>query len=48
VISLWILLIAIGPFLVATPGLIATAVQAPEFFTGRRPRHTPRTSWLPA
>ncbi len=35
-----ILLILIGPFLVAAPGLLAAAVQAPEFFTGRRPRYS--------
>lgn len=38
---LLILLIFVAPFLVASPGLLAAAVQAPEFFTGRRPRYAP-------
>ncbi len=40
--TLWILLILIGPFLVAAPGALVAAFEAPEFFTGRRarrPRH---------
>jgi hypothetical protein len=36
-----ILLITVGPFLVAAPGLLAAAFEAPEFFTGRRPRYAP-------
>jgi hypothetical protein len=37
-----ILLILVGPFLVAAPGALFAAVQAPEFFTGRRPQSRPR------
>lgn len=32
-----ILLILVGPFVAVLPGLLAAAVQCPEFF-GRRPR----------
>lgn len=38
---LLILLIALGPFLAAAPGVLAASIQAPEFFTGRRPRYAP-------
>ena len=37
---LLILLILFGPFLVASPGLLFAAFEAPEFF-GRRPRPRP-------
>jgi hypothetical protein len=37
---LLILLITVGPFLAAIPGLLAAALEAPEFFTGRRPRYS--------
>jgi hypothetical protein len=40
----WILLILVGPFLVAAPGALFAAVEAPEFFTGRRARR-PRYHW---
>jgi hypothetical protein len=43
-----ILLILIGPFLVAAPGALFAAIEAPEFFTGRRPRRTSRHRWAPA
>ena len=46
---LLILLILIGPFLVASPGLVFAAIEAPEFF-GRRPRPRPvvRSRWTVA
>jgi hypothetical protein len=44
-----ILLILIGPFLVAAPGLLFAAIEAPEFF-GRRPQRRPVSGyrWAPA
>lgn len=40
---LLILLITVGPFLVISPGLLLTALQCPEFVTGRRSQPRPRT-----
>lgn len=44
-----VLLVMIGPFLIAAPGLLFAAVEAPEFF-GRRlqPRPLSRYRWAPA
>lgn len=45
---LLLLLILIGPFLVAAPGLIAAAFQAPEFFRPRPARPFTCYRWAPA
>jgi hypothetical protein len=39
-----VLLVFVVPFLVTAPGLLFAAVEAPEFFTGRRTRR-PRSHW---
>lgn len=45
---LLLLLILIGPFLVAAPGALFAAIEAPEFF-GRRPQPRPRSRhWVTA
>jgi hypothetical protein len=42
------LLVLAGPFLVAAPGLIAAAFQAPEFFRPRPSSPLRHYRWAPA
>jgi hypothetical protein len=43
-----ILLILIGPFLVAAPGLLFAAIEAPEFFGRPQRRPVSGYRWAPA